>query len=155
MASSPLLKKSPITQSSVRATVSVNGAKSQEWESASGGGKTAQVQKVRVGYSPDKVTTIPSVSDSGDVTVIRHMVVSSCWDYQAYLLEQVGIGTAKVWMTPMDALGADDYAAAQDVTSLVYEGLITAVSPVSADNESTGMASFSMTISGGPWKASN
>jgi hypothetical protein len=152
MASSPVTNNSPITESSVRATVSINGAaKSDEWEMASGGGKTAQTTKVRVGYSPNKTVTIPSVSDSGDVTITRNMVVATVWDLQAYLLSQVGIGTAAVWMTPMNRLGATDYAHANDTKSLVYVGLINSVTVVSASNESTAVATIVVGLTGGNW----
>jgi hypothetical protein len=151
-----LLDRSPITGSSIRVTVSVDGATpSQEWEMASGGAKTAATTKVRVGYEPRKRVTVPAVTDSADVTLTRHMIVDEAWALQSYLLGRCGIGTAKVWMTPMDALGANDYNAVQDVVSLVYEGLISSVTPVSANNEDASTAQFSITLTGGDWQDAN
>jgi hypothetical protein len=153
---SNLLTRSPLTESSIRCTVSVNGATpSQEWEMASGGAKTAATTKVRIGYEPTKRVTLPAVADSGDVTITRHMVKSEVWALQSYLLSQVGRGTAIVWMTPMDAIGTADYGHAQNVTSLAYEGLISSVTPVQASNESATVASFSVTLTGGDWKDAN
>lgn len=144
--------RSPITESSIRATVRINNdAKSQEWEMASGGAKSSRVTKVRVGYDPETVVTVPSVSDSGPVTVTRHMVVSEAWALQSRLLSLVGVGTADIWMTPMNTLGAADYGAVAGVVSMVYSGLITDVTPVSANNEGTGVAQFSMTVTGSGW----
>jgi hypothetical protein len=148
-----LLAKSPITESSIRVTVQFNDTgKSQEWEGCSGGDKTAAVAKTRVGYDPNLTLVTPSVSDSGDISITRIMVVPDVWELQAWLLDQVGRGTAKVWKTPMGSIGSDDWLDSSNVTSLVYEGVISGCTTVNASNQSTASAQITVTITGGSWK---
>jgi hypothetical protein len=147
---SRLTDNAPLTESAIRCTVSVEGAKSQDWEMASGGAKTAATTKVRIAQEPTRRVTLPGVSDSADVTVTRHLLSKNeAWAYQSYLLGLVGKGEATVWMTPQAPL--DTHATAPDVVSLAYSGLIVSVTPVQSNNEGTGPASFSMTLSGGDW----
>ena len=138
---------SPSTESSFRVTVSVNKGKSSEWEMVSGGGRSSSTSKVRIGTQPEKTVTLPSVSDSADVTLTRHMVIKDVWELQRQLLNLVGSGLVDMWMHPLDGNGVPF-----DVNQLTYSaGLIVAVSPVQVSNESTSVASITMTVSGGRW----
>jgi hypothetical protein len=148
------IKHAPSTESSIRCTVQIEGgAKSEEWETGSGGAKSAAMSMARVGFQSNKTVTLPSVASSAPVTCTRHMVLDmDVWDLQAQLLELVGFGKVTIWLTPMNALGADDYAKVAGTQSLVYEGLLSDVVPVSSSNESTSPAGISITVTGGTWR---
>lgn len=149
-----LLKGAPLLESSIRVTASINGAASAEWDSASGGDTTVAMTTVRVGSEPKKRAVISGVPDAAAVTITRKMVMPDVWALQAYLQTQIGIGTVKVWKTPMDNLGTADYGHAQDVTSLVYEGIISSAPTVNASNESSAVAVISVTLMGSGWAPS-
>lgn len=152
--SSTLLKGSPLLESNIRVTASVNGAKSTEWDSASGGDVTVAMSTVRVGSEPRKRSVISGVPDAAPVTITKKMVMPDVWALQAYLQTQIGIGTVKVWKTPMDTLGTADYGHASNVVSLVYEGIISSAPTVNAANESSSVATISVTLMGSGWKPS-